>query len=220
MTETIQTQLDHLRALRLPDLQARFAELVGEETRCPNKAFLLRRIGEALEARVARATPTEDASVEVTTPTDDAPAREEVDDDTPPTDAPAPNVARADDEDEGVEQDGARLQDLDVEQLRARYLDVVGRGTGSHDKRYLIWKIRQAQQGKVPVGPVGRRQPGEPPVEHKVLPLRMPAETVEALDDVWRRRGLKSRMDLFRHALDQYLTGLGEEAAATRVRSA
>lgn len=115
---------------------------------------------------------------------------------------------------------GARLQDLDVEQLRARYLDVVGRGTGSHDKRYLIWKIRQAEQGKVPVGPVGRRQPGEPPVEHKVLPLRMPAETVEALDDVWRRRGLKSRMDLFRHALDQYLTGLGEEAAATRVRSA
>ena len=90
MTETIQTQLDHLRALRLPDLQARFAELVGEETRCPNKAFLLRRIGEALEARVARATPTEDASVEVTTPTDDAPAREEVDDDTPPTDTPVP----------------------------------------------------------------------------------------------------------------------------------
>lgn len=38
MTETIQNQLDDLRALRLPDLQARFAELVGEETRCPNKA--------------------------------------------------------------------------------------------------------------------------------------------------------------------------------------
>lgn len=219
MTETIQTQLDHLRALRLPDLQARFAELVGEETRCPNKAFLLRRIGEALEARAAQATPAEDVTAEPTTPTDDAPAREEVDDDRPPADAPAPNDALVDDV-QDAEPDGARLQDLDVEQLRARYLDVVGRGTGSHDKRYLIWKIRQAQQGKVPVGPVGRRQPGEPPVEHKVLPLRMPAETVEALDDVWRRRGLKSRMDLFRHALDQYLTGLGEEAAATRVRSA
>jgi len=216
MTETIQTQLDHLRALRLPDLQARYAELVGEETRCPNKAFLLRRIGEALEARAAQATPTEDATAE-TTPTDDA---NEVATDAPLADAPARDLARTDDEGEGTEQDGARLQDLDVEQLRARYLDVVGRGTGSHDKRYLIWKIRQAQQGKVPVGPVGRRQPGEPPVEHKVLPLRMPAETVEALDDVWRRRGLKSRMDLFRHALDQYLTGLGEEAAATRVRSA
>lgn len=219
MTETIQTQLDALRALRLPDLQARFAELVGEETRCPNKAFLLRRIGEALEARAARARPAEDETVEVTTPTDDAPAPEELADNTPPTDAPAPNDAFVDDV-QDAEPDGVRPQDLDVEQLRARYLDVVGRGTGSHDKRYLIWKIRQAQQGKVPVGPLGRRQPGEAPVEHKVLPLRMPAETVEALDDVWRRRGLKSRMDLFRHALDQYLTGLGEEAAATRVRSA
>lgn len=215
MTETIQTQLDDLRALRLPDLQARFAELVGEETRCPNKAFLLRRIGEALEARAAVATPTEDVIAEATTSTHEAAAPDDV-----ATDAPAPDDVRTDDEGEGTEPDGARLQDLDVEQLRARYLDVVGRGTGSHDKRYLIWKIRQAQQGKVPVGPVGRRQPGEPPVEHKVLPLRMPAETVEALDDVWRRRGLKSRMDLFRHALDQYLTGLGEEAAATRVRSA
>jgi hypothetical protein len=219
MTETIQTKLDDLRALRLPDLQARFAELVGEETRCPNKAFLLRRIGEALEARAAQATPTEDVTAEAATSTDEAPAPEEVADDTPQTDAPAPNDALVDDV-QDAKPDGARLQDLDVEQLRARYLDVVGRGTGSHDKRYLIWKIRQAQQGKVPVGPVGRRQPGEPPVEHKVLPLRMPAETVEALDDVWRRRGLKSRMDLFRHALDQYLTGLGEEAAATRVRSA
>lgn len=218
MTETIQTQLDHLRALRLPDLQARFAELVGEETRCPNKAFLLRRIGEALEARAARATPTEDVTAEAATPIHDAPDHDVAD--APPTDAPAPDLAGADDEGEGTEPNGARLQDLDVEQLRARYVDVVGRGTGSRDKRYLIWKIRQAQQGKVPVGPVGRRQPGEPPVEHKVLPLRMPAETVEALDDVWRRRGLKSRMDLFRHALDQYLTGLGEEAAATRVRSA
>jgi len=36
----------------------------------------------------------------------------------------------------------------------------------------------------------------------------------------WRRRGLKSRMELFRHALDQYLSGLGEAAAAARVRGA
>jgi hypothetical protein len=110
--------------------------------------------------------------------------------------------------------------ELEIDALRARYVAVVGRSTGSRDKRYLLWKIRLASQGKVPVGPVGRRQPGEPSVEHKVLPLRMPAETVEALDDVWRRRGLKSRMELFRHALDQYLSGLGEAAAAARVRGA
>lgn len=127
MTETIQTQLDDLRALRLPDLQARFAELVGEETRCPNKAFLLRRIGEALEARAAQATPTEDVTAEAATPTDEAPAPVDVATDPPLADPPAPDVARTEDE-EGTEPDGSRLQDLDVEQLRARYLDVVGRG--------------------------------------------------------------------------------------------
>lgn len=178
MTATIEAQLDALRDLRLPELQARFAEIVGEETRCPNKTFLLRRIGEALEASAAAQRAAREESV------------------------------------------GPPLRDLDVDQLRTRYVEVVGRGTGSRDKRYLIWKIRQAAQGKVPVGPVGRRQPGAPPAPHKVLPLRMPAETVEALDDVRRRRGLKSRMDLFRHALDHYLTGLGEEATASRVRGA
>lgn len=131
MTETIQTQLDELRALRLPDLQARFAELVGEETRCPNKAFLLRRIGEALEARAAEATPAEEVTAEAATSTDEAPAPVDV-----ATDAPAPDDALAGDE-EDIEPDGARLLDLGVAQLRARYLDVVGRGTGSHDKRYV-----------------------------------------------------------------------------------
>ncbi len=191
MTETIQTQLDALAELRLPDLQERFAELVGEETRCPNKTYLLRRIREALEARAAEPAPATDEPAHEPTPATDESATEE---------------------------DDLRLRDLDVEQLRARYVEVVGRATSSHDRRYLIWKIRQAQQGKVPVGPVGRRQPGDPPIEQKVLPLRMPAATVEALDEVWRRRGLKSRMDLFRHALDQYLTGLGEGDAADLVR--
>ena len=191
MTETIQTQLDALAELRLPDLQERFAELVGEETRCPNKTYLLRRIREALEARAAEPAPATDEPAHEPTPATDESATDE---------------------------DDLRLRDLDVDQLRARYVEVVGRATSSHDRRYLIWKIRQAQQGKVPVGPVGRRQPGDPPVEQKVLPLRMPAATVEALDEVWRRRGLKSRMDLFRHALDQYLTGLGEGDAADLVR--
>jgi hypothetical protein len=191
MTETIQSQLDALAELRLPDLQERFAKIVGEETRCPNKTYLLRRIREALEARAAEPAPSPAEPVHELTPATNESATEE---------------------------DDLRLRDLDVEQLRARYVEAVGRATSSHDRRYLIWKIRQAEQGKVPVGPVGRRQPGDPPVDQKVLPLRMPAATVEALDEVWRRRGLKSRMDLFRHALDQYLTGLGEGDAADLVR--
>jgi len=216
MTDTIQDQLGALRELRLPDLQARFAELVGEQTRCPNKTYLLKRISEALRAR-ATASPL---SPEATS-CDAAPSHE---DDVAETQASVDDRGDVSDvearapADHPVARDDVRLRDLDVDQLRARYVEVVGRGTSSHDRRYLIWKIRQAAEGKVPVGPVGRRQPGEPPVEHKVLPLRMSAETVEALDDVWRRHGLKSRMDLFRHALDQYLTGLGEEAAAVRMR--
>nr|WP_233104259.1 ribbon-helix-helix domain-containing protein [Haliangium ochraceum] len=69
-------------------------------------------------------------------------------------------------------------------------------------------------------GPVTRGRPaGEPGAEHKILPLRMETETVEALDDAWRRYGLKSRMDFFRHALGSYLASLGEDELAERVQA-
>ncbi len=63
MNDTTIRTLESLSKLRLPELQARFAEIVGEPTRSPNKTFLLRRIGEALEAReqLANAEPTEPA---------------------------------------------------------------------------------------------------------------------------------------------------------------
>ena len=38
----IQDQMHELAGLRLPELQARFAETVGEPTRTPNKQYLLR----------------------------------------------------------------------------------------------------------------------------------------------------------------------------------
>jgi len=47
----------------------------------------------------------------------------------------------------------------------------------------------------------------------------MPEETVAALDEAWRRHGLKSRMGLFRAALDMYLTSLEENEAAALVRA-
>ena len=40
-----------LESLRLPELQQRFLEVVGEETRCPNRTFLIRRIEQALLQR-------------------------------------------------------------------------------------------------------------------------------------------------------------------------
>lgn len=187
MNKKIQKELDKMSELRLPELQASFAEIVGEPTRSPNKKFLLRRIGEVLEARAEEA---------------EAKAEESVSE-------KAASPRRR-----------GRFADMTIEELQAMYLDVVGRPTGSDSRPYLQWKIREAEKGRIPVGPRrGRERDGEP-AEIKVLPLRMAAEAVEALDGVWRRHGLKSRTELFRHALDQYLTSLGEEAAVSRVRGA
>jgi metal-responsive CopG/Arc/MetJ family transcriptional regulator len=38
-------------------------------------------------------------------------------------------------------------------------------------------------------------------VTFKVLPLRMEAAVVDKLDEAWRSRGIKSRMEFFRGAL-------------------
>ncbi len=38
-----------------------------------------------------------------------------------------------------------RFAAMSVEELQAKYLEVVGRATGSDDRRYLIWKIREAE---------------------------------------------------------------------------
>ena len=46
-------EIKALEKLRLPELQAKFAEVTGEKSRSPNRTFLIRRITEALEARAA-----------------------------------------------------------------------------------------------------------------------------------------------------------------------
>ena len=42
-----------LGAMRLPELQQKYVEVVGEPTRCPNKAWLVRKIMEAAMTRAA-----------------------------------------------------------------------------------------------------------------------------------------------------------------------
>jgi len=108
------------------------------------------------------------------------------------------------------------LKTLSVDDLRKAYVEEVGRPTKSTDRNYLIWKIRMARKGKVPVGPIHRTR-SENHGALKVLPLRMPEATVEALDDVWRRHSLSSRMEMFRCALHQYLTSLEEHEAAALI---
>ena len=79
----------------------------------------------------------------------------------------------------------------------------------------MLWKISQAEKGKVPVGPSQTQQfADESAPEFKVLPLRMEANLVQRLDDARERLGLKNRMDLFRDALQTYFTAQGEADVA------
>ena len=97
-----------------------------------------------------------------------------------------------------------KLTKLSAAELQAMYREVVGRETRSSDSAYLVWKLRQAQKGRIRVGPIERRAPGEA-ADIKVLPLRMTAAEVEALDEAWRRLGFKSRTAMIRKAIGQIL---------------
>jgi hypothetical protein len=175
-----------LTKMKLSELQAKFAEVTGETTRSPNKAFLIRRISEALQAA--------DASAKAKNVPEAAAPEADV------TGQKAPAAV-----------DG-KLTRLDVPELQARYLEVVGRPTGSTNKAYMIWKVREAQKGRIPLGP--RKNAHRAGVTFKVLPLRMESEVVDKLDEAWRSRGIKNRTEFFRGALSHYLKDLGAEDVA------
>ena len=104
-----------------------------------------------------------------------------------------------------------KLTKLDVAELQARYLEVVGRPSGSTNNAYLIWKIREAKKGHIVLG--RRKSARREGVTFQVLPLRLKSEAVGKLDEAWRSRGIKNRMDFFRGALGHYLKHLGAEDA-------
>jgi hypothetical protein len=101
------------------------------------------------------------------------------------------------------------LGDLSVEELRVVYEAEVGRPTSSEHRGYLVWKIREARKGRIPVGEVTRTR-GEPGAEYKVLPLRMEVGEVEALDAAWRAAGFSSRAAFVREAIS---AKIAEQAA-------
>ncbi len=109
---------------------------------------------------------------------------------------------------------------MTVEQLQALYLATVGRSSGSTDRRYLEWKIREAEKGRIPVGPrEPRAAEHEASDDIRVLPLRLDGAAVDALDATWKSHGMKSRMDFFRRALGHYLAHLGANGAAMHFAS-
>ena len=205
MAKNIRRELDRLR---LPELQDRFREVIGEETRCPNRTFLIRRITEAIAARAAtsaEAEPAEPAPSPNVAPTLARAARARTASPGKPTSA-SPRTDRP---------QRGRFKSMTIDELQTAYLSIVGRPTGSTDRRYMIWKIREAEKGRVPVGPRETRTPDqEAATETRILPLRLDVPSVAAIDATWRAQGLKSRMEFFRRALGHYLAHLGAHGAA------
>lgn len=220
--------VDPLDTMKISELQLKFAEVVGEPTRSPNKVFLLRRIKEAISAKAA--------AVEAAAPLPDQLAATGDSSDTgehfkPETLAPPSSEEMP----AGVSPDALsvalniapaaaaavapaaseKLSKLDVPALQARYREVIGRETSSENRGYLVWKIRAAQKGNVQTGP--RKSARSEGATFKVLPLRMEADLVEQLDATWRRQGLASRMEMFRVALQTYFASVGEADFANKL---
>lgn len=195
MNKEIRKQVKALEKLRLPELRAHYAEVLGEETRAPNRTYLIRRITEALEARAAEAPEPAEAEPQAT-PVETAPTE---------TAAASPETGDATE---------TKLSKLPIAELQARYLEVVQRPTASVHRRYLIWKIREAQKGRIPVGPQGSRRADGEALDFKVLPLRMEADLVAKLDEARERLGLKSRMELLRRSIHLFLAREGEAEVA------
>ena len=114
----------------------------------------------------------------------------------PPIDEPT-----TDDCDGTFAQSFANLASLTVPELQGHHLAKFGRPTRSTNRIYLLNKLRKAEKGSMPIGP---RKNAQREV-FKVLPLRLPVELIATLDQARVKRGLKSRMELFRQALQTWL---------------
>jgi hypothetical protein len=192
-TTKTKAKKENLAALGLPALWERFKEATGETTKSPNKKFLVRRIEEALAARAAEPAPAEEPSRPTHTSARATPA-------------PEPETAP----DEGAPpRPHGRFASMTIEELQTKYLEVVGRSTGSDDRRYLIWKIREAEKGRINIGPRKTRERDGEPLDVKILPLRLEADVADKMDEAWRAKGIKNRMEFFRGAIGHYLAHLG-----------
>jgi hypothetical protein len=251
-------QTNDLENLRLPELQQRFLEVIGEETRCPNRTFLIRRIEQAMLQRaeqpeamepqgeipapaepveqpephheleapaVSEAVATEEEGgtgesapnpEEVAAPHEETPTAEEHAEPSQQSAQPKKRARKNTSEVASPRRaERGRFKSMTVEELQSVYVQKVGRPTGSTDKAYLIWKIREAEKGRIPIGPRETRsaeQQGATDV--RVLPLRLDAAAVEQMDAAWKAQGMKSRMEFFRRALGHYLEHIGAHDAA------
>lgn len=189
---------ENLAALGLPALWERFKEVTGQTSKSPNKKFLVRRIEEAVAARASDFAPAEEQR---------RPRRTSA----RATPVPEPQTTLAD---STPQKPRGRFSSMTIEELQTKYLEVVGRSTGSDDRRYLIWKIREAEKGRINIGPRKTRARDGEPLDVKILPLRLEADRADKMDEAWRAKGIKNRMEFFRGAIGHYLAHLGARDAA------
>lgn len=183
MSKKIDRLMEKLADARLPEIREKFEEVLGESTRAPNKKYLLRRIREGLEAKELEAKAARKKTKDSKT---------------------KPSKPKR-------ESDG--LTKLTVEELQQRYLEEVGRETGSGDKGYLIWKIRMARKGKVRVGPARERK--YEPGTTQVVPLTLPREAVAAVDEVVGSTNFANRSAFLKRAIHDLLKHQGFASLAT-----
>jgi hypothetical protein len=188
LSAKVQNKLKTLEKARLPELRAEYAKIVGETTRSPNRTFLLRKIAEALSSNAAPKQLRPRKAAQATQTQDDA---------APATPAPKQR---------------GRFTGLSVAELKAKYREVIGRDTGSDDRAYLIWKIREAENGRIPIGPRPIRAAGD----MTTLPFRIPTTASDAMDEAWHEQGVKSRNRFLQDAVSHYLTHLGYLSAAAQ----
>jgi hypothetical protein len=206
-----------LESMRLPELQARYLEVLGESTRCPNRGFLVRKISEALVVSDARSKAPQakaTTSESVVEPETAELSRSSLSEPRAPTDdelrAPEsdPDRESASSADDAPCRPRGRFRGMTIEELQHKYLEVVGRPSRSEHKGYLIWKIREAEKGHVPIGPVQGRERAHEPADIKVLPLRIESAALAHIDGVWRKHGFGNRTTFLRSAIEHYLTHL------------
>jgi hypothetical protein len=203
------TTHDDLDSLRLPALQARFAEVIGEASRSPNRVYLIRRIREAQAAAplAASLAPNEPTVAES---------------------GPAHNAAEPLEGDEPAAAEPSEprevllplrttvlprklLLQMSVEQLHAIYNEVVQRPTQSTDVAYLVWKIRTTQRNNAAgTAPTTRTRNVASAESHRVIPLRLADELVDRMDNAWRGAGLSSRTEFLRRAIERELAELSQ----------
>jgi hypothetical protein len=200
-TTKARSKQENLAALGLPALWERFKEATGETTKSPNKKFLVRRIEEVLAARAVEPAPAPAEELQRPTRTSARATPESVPE-TPPDESVPPKPR-------------GRFASMTIEELQQKYLDVVGRPTDSVARAYLIWKVREAEKGRITVGPLKSRARDGQPLDVKILPLRLEADVADKMDEAWRAKGIKNRMEFFRGAIGVYLTQLGASDVAT-----